>query len=147
MAAVEDAAASVPMMAVAGETNALSSPSSSLAEWSVGSATEAAGENATLKAVQEGCLRVRDFAFEDDDVRHRGVGSVVPVTPDEEPEPQTFVALYDFEAVAENELTISAGTRVQMLSDVPGGWALVRLEGEPRRCGLVPQSYLQAMAP
>lgn len=89
---------------------------------------------------KEQILRVRDFAFDDEDERHHGIGSVIPA-----PSQPMYVALYDFHAEAANELSVEAGTPVQIMSEIPGGWVLAQLVDDPSRCGLVPYTYLQAV--
>lgn len=99
----------------------------------------------SLKAMQElsaaGILSIRDFAFSEDDQRHRGFGSVLPSQAKEEQ--CMYIALYDFQAEADNELSVEAGMPVQILALLTDGWVLARQVDHPEHTGLIPYTYLQ----
>lgn len=99
----------------------------------------------SLETMQElteaGILRIRDFAFYEDDERHSGVGSVLPSQAKEEQ--CMYIALYDFQAEADNELSVEAGMPVQILAQLTDGWVLAQQVDHPERTGLIPYTYLQ----
>jgi len=100
---------------------------------------------ASLKAMQDlsvaGILKIRGFAFSEDDGRHRGVGSLLPSQAKEEQ--RMYIALYDFQAEADNELSVEAGMPVQVLAPLTDGWVLAQQVDHPERAGLIPYTYLQ----
>ena len=95
-------------------------------------------EYTTLRtAVDNDSAAVRDFAFSPDDERYRGVGSVIPRQNAE------HVALYDFVAESENELSITAGQQVHVLRESDAGWVVAQVESASGvHRGLVPEAYL-----
>lgn len=94
----------------------------------------------TLRAAVDGDgAAVRDFAFSNDDERHNGVGSIIPRAS------AGHVALYDFVAESENELSITAGQRVLVLRESDAGWVVAQTDGASGvHRGLVPEAYLAA---
>lgn len=90
---------------------------------------------------EEDVLRIRDFAFTDDDERHKGIGSVFPVQ--KKSTDAIYVALYDFQAEASNELSIEAGMPVRIHAELADGWVLAQRIEPPELTGLIPYTYLQ----
>ncbi|WFD35301.1 hypothetical protein MCUN1_002152 [Malassezia cuniculi] len=103
-------------------------------------AAPAQDAHTTLRAAMDsGIASVRDFAFPTDDERHAGVGSVIPRTR------AGHVALYDFIAESENELSVAAGEPVLVLRESDAGWVVAQTNSAGRvRRGLVPEAYLGA---
>lgn len=108
-------------------------------------ATMGAAVPKSLETMQElteaGILHIRDFAFCEDDERHSGVGSVLPSQTKREQ--CMYIALYDFQAEADNELSIEAGMPVHILAQLTDGWVLAQQVDHPERTGLIPYTYLQ----
>ncbi|KAG2426717.1 hypothetical protein HYH02_014757 [Chlamydomonas schloesseri] len=53
------------------------------------------------------------------------------------------VAMYEFVAEMEGELSVGAGEALELLSDEVDGWYTARVAADPSRTGLIPASYVQ----
>ncbi|KAG2489163.1 hypothetical protein HYH03_012389 [Edaphochlamys debaryana] len=55
------------------------------------------------------------------------------------------VAVYDFQAEMDGELSVAAGEELELLGDEVDGWFTARVATEPSRTGLIPASYVQLL--
>ncbi|KAG2422978.1 hypothetical protein HXX76_015649 [Chlamydomonas incerta] len=53
------------------------------------------------------------------------------------------LAMYEFVAEMEGELSVGAGEALELLSDEVDGWYTARVAADPSRTGLIPASYVQ----